>query len=171
MRKFRSVDATIIPTPYRRLNAAIIPAQESGYFLLRTKLIDIQDLFFGLFKESPYRLASPFEARYDFGRGEIQVCVDVRNGKVFKIIVSEGYRGLLIGKIKVGMLVREAMALEPALYYHEPTEIILHRSYPGVGMEVDAIDPYAEAVPDMCIAYISVFIPELHTLDGHKGLW
>lgn len=155
------------------LNAPIVPDYGLGGFVLRTSLIEIQDLIAGLevFAPGSYRLVNPFEARYTLGSGEVEIGVDVRNGKIARLVARPGYKGSLFGKILVGMKVAEAFELEPRLYYDEAEETILCRGVPGVALDVSEIDPPPELVPAMLIDAISVTPHELHFLAGQKGNW
>ena len=156
-----------------RLDAEIVPNQGLGNLTLRSHISDLEDLLVGLgvYEEGSFRLASPFEARYRLGRGEIEVAVDVRNGKIFKLIAYEGYRGKLFGKIAAGMLVGDAMRLEPKLYYDEAEEAVLCRGVSGLTIDVPEIDPPAELVPGMPIKAIAVYAEEINTLQGNSGRW
>lgn len=156
-----------------RLDAEIIPNHGLGNLTLRAHISELEELLVGLgvFEEGSYSLVSPFEARYRLGRGEIEVAVDVRNGKIFKLIAYEGYRGKLFGKITAGMLVGDAMTLEPKLYYDEVEEAVLCRGVPGLTIDVPEIDPPAELVPGMRIKAIAVYAEEINTLQGNWGRW
>ncbi|MBC6424331.1 MAG: hypothetical protein GDA43_24885 [Hormoscilla sp. SP5CHS1] len=70
-----------------QLDAPIVPDRRLGGFDLRTPIRDLSDFLCGLgsWREGFCELVSPFEARYRLGKGEIELAVDVRNGKVFKI--------------------------------------------------------------------------------------
>jgi hypothetical protein len=155
------------------LDAPIVPNSGLGGLKLRLRAIDIQDLLMGLgsTREGSFRLASPFDARYYLGKGEVAVAVDARNGKVFMLSASGGYRGSLFEHIFVGMKVSDAMALEPHLYYDEAEEMILCRGVPGLSIDIPDIDPRPESVPEMVISAINVFAEETRTLGGQEGRW
>jgi hypothetical protein len=156
-----------------RLDAPIVPNVGLGGLVLRTKLSDIQDLVrgVGLYKAGQAELIAPFEARYSLGIGEVEVCVDIRNGKVFKLIAGRGYQGSLLEKIAVGMKVQEAMTFVPELYYDEREEGIFLKGYPGVQVDVPEIDPLPKSVPEMQIKAICVFISEIDSPEGRAGTW
>lgn len=155
------------------LAAPILPNEGLGGLKVRAKIADLQNLFLGLglYKKGAYSLVAPFEARYRLGDGEIEVGVDVRNGKVFKLIAGPGYQGLLCGKIGVGMAVWEAMRREPSLRYDEAEEALVYEGCPGVLLDVPEIDPLPEAVPALMISGISVYAPEAFSPAGQKGNW
>lgn len=155
------------------LASPIIPNEGLGGLHLRERLADIQDLFLGLglYKKGECRLVAPFEARYLLGDGEIEVSVDIRNGKVFKLTAGQGYQGLLCGKVSVGMAVRDAMQREPSLRYDEAEEAILHDGCPGVLLDVPEVDPLPETVLGLTISAISVYAAEAFSAAGQKGNW
>jgi hypothetical protein len=155
------------------LDAHITPNEGLGGLRLRTKLIEIQDLVTPQMYTDPatYQLVSPFEARYTMANGAIEVAVDVRNGKIFKLIAREGYWGKLFGTIAVGMLAADAMQIEPGLKYDEAEETIICEGVPGLAIDVPAKDPPAELVPTMTISAINVFAVEILTANGQRGHW
>jgi len=155
------------------LDAPIIPDEGLGGLTVRTRIRDIQDGFTGLSitKEGSFNLVSPFDARYHLQKGEVTVSVDVRNGKVFMLSAGNGYRGLLFGKIFVGMKVEDAINAEPKLYYDEAEEMILCEGCEGLSLDIPEIDPPVELVPEMTFSAINVFAQETRTLKGQQGEW
>jgi hypothetical protein len=141
------------------IEAPIIPKQSLGGFKLRTHIEELEDIIFGLgvWKEGSCKLMPPFEARYTFGKGEVEIAVDVRNGKIFRISAHTGYKGKLFNQIGIGMPVREVFELEPKLYYDEPEEMILHHDILGISLDIFDIDPPPALVPNMNIDAISVY--------------
>ena len=147
-----------------RTEAPIVPAEGLGGFKLRAHVSELEDILDSIYVKNLrnprwYELVSLYEARYDLG--PVAVAVDVRNGKVFKVIASEGYEGKLFGKIHVGMSVREAMALEPRMYYDEAEEGLYLKGCPGVVLEVPEDDPWPREVRSYPISAISVYAPEV----------
>ena len=155
------------------LASAILPNEGLGGLKVRTPLADIQDLFLGLglYKKGDCHLVAPFEARYRLGEGEIEVSVDVRNGKVFKLTAGPGYQGLLCGKISVGMAAGEAMQRETGLRYDEVEEAIVYDGCPGVLLDVPEVDPQPDRVPALTISAISVYASEAFSPAGQTGNW
>lgn len=154
------------------LNAEIVPDVGLGGLKLRTHLSELENIKeFPWFRPDSYCLVSPFEARYRFSDGKIAAAVDVRNGKVFKLIAYRGYLGKLLGQICVGMSVREAMKIEPRLFYDEAEEVIACKDVPGLTIDIPEIDPPIELVPDLFIHAISVFVTEIRTVSGQEGNW
>lgn len=158
-----------------KINEPIRPGQGLGGLRLRTEIGDYQDLILEKVSDETCtcELIRPFEARYAFEQGVIQVAVDVRNSKIFKLIAGHGYEGLLFGKIKVGMTVAEAMSLDSDLYYDEVEEAVLHRRPEGRGVVIDVpeIDPPPHMVPGLRISHISIHIEELTEPQAQRGSW
>jgi hypothetical protein len=156
-----------------QLDAPILPNQGLAGFLLRTHVRDLQEMFtnLALAEEITFELSRLFEARYRLGGGSVELAVDVRNGRVFRISAYSGYRGLLFGKITVGMTVREAMALVPSLYYDEAEEVVRCKDCEGVSVDVAQVDPLPHLVADMTIHAINVHAVEIDMLTGQDGHW
>lgn len=156
-----------------RLDADIIPNQALGGITLRSNISDLEEGLAGLgaWKPGSFELVAPFEAKYKLGNGEIELYVDIRNGKIFKLAAGKGYRGKFCGNISIGMAVRQAMAIEPRLYYDESNELILCKDIAGLAMGVPEIDPLPETVPDMNIESIIVYATEIDTPRGQRGEW
>jgi hypothetical protein len=150
----------------------IVPNSSLGGLRLRTHMSDMPELFrgLGITTLGSYGMASPFEARYLFGDGSVQASVDVRNGRIFKLIASKSYQGRF-GAIRVGMLVRDALLADTRLYYSEAEECILCRGVRGITMNVSAIDPDWSQVPWLPISDITVYAVEIETLEGQEGHW
>lgn len=155
------------------LGADILPNQGLGGLTLRSNIRDFENLLSGLgvWQEGSFKLVSPFEARYTFGNGAIEVAVDVRNGKVFKLTAYAGYQGRLFNKITVGMSVQHAMKLEPRLFYDEAEEVIFCKDVQGLVIDIPEIDPPPNLVQKMTIYAISVYAEEIMTGPGLKGEW
>jgi len=164
----------------RHMMTAILPDRDIeaneglGGLKLRTPLMDLEHLLWGFevrrgSEEGWYELVGLYEARYDLG--PVAIGVDVRNGKVFKLIAQEGYAGKLFGTIEVGMNVGEAMSLEPRLFYDDIEEGLYVRGCAGVTLDVPEIDPPPEVVPSYPISAISVYAEEAVAPEGQSGNW
>ncbi len=151
--------------------ADILPGHSLGGVMVRTPVIELQDMIMDQVRASPdaYSLEGVFEARYRLADGAIEIAADVRNGKVFKICANAGYQGTLLGTLRVGMTVRDAMLAEPRLYYSEPEEMLLIEGIDGVSLDVQEIDPIPDEVPSMPIWSICVHIPELLSRSAQAG--
>jgi hypothetical protein len=153
--------------------ADIIPNQGLGGLQLRIPVRAIQELLdsLGVLREGSYQLVAPFEARYRLAGGAVEVAVDIRNGKVFKLIAHAGYKGALFGRVTVGMRVRDAIAVEPRLYYNPAEEFICCEGVSGLAIDLPVIDPLPREVPELIISSIAVYASEIATLQGQEGDW
>lgn len=106
-----AVNQPLLKTLELQLDAPIIPSYSLGGFLLKTPICELTDILvgLGLWMEGCYELVSLFEARYRLGKDEVELAVDVRNGKLFKLTAYSGYRGRLFEKIAIAMRVQEAV--------------------------------------------------------------
>ena len=156
-----------------RLDAPIVPDEGLGGLHLRMEIRAYQDhlVDLGLIHEGSFELASPIEALYRIGRGEVEIAVDVRNGRIFKLIAGSGYRGTLFGRVRVGMTAREAMCREPRLDFDEAEGGLICRDVDGLHIGLGDPDPPAKLVPDLTIETICVFAKEIVTLQGQEGDW
>jgi hypothetical protein len=134
---------------------------------------DLTDFLVGLGVSKPgrYELVTPFEARYAFGDGSIQCCVDVQNGKVFKLIATNNYSGTFDAKIRIGMLVQEAIQVDQRLYYDEAEEGLLCKGTQGIRFDLPIVDPLPSEVASLRIAAIVVYATESQTEQGQAGRW
>jgi hypothetical protein len=155
------------------LFGAIVPNESLGGLRLRTYVSEISDLVVGLgvSKIGAYELKSPFEARYYFDDSSVQCSVDIRNGKIFKLIATNNYKGMFEQKIQVGMLVHNAISLDPRIYYSEPEECLFCSGVQGILLSLPIIDPDPFAVSSLRISSIVVYAIEIETSIGQEGNW
>lgn len=151
----------------------IIPAHGLGGVLLRRHISEYDSKIAGLgiWKPGHYRLVSPYEARYRIEEDFIEIAVDVRNGKVFKVTALPGYKGDLFGQIAIGMPVAAVIDADSRVYYDEASALILMNGVPGVCLDVPVDDPLPEEVIGLEVSAISVFVPEIETAAGNAGNW
>lgn len=91
-----------------------------------------------------------WEVRYLLG--PVSVGIDIRTGKIFRLVAETGYRGTLPNGIGVGMSVRVAVTMEPRLYYDEPTVLVLIRGCPEVALQLPedlGADPNVNDLTDL----------------------
>jgi hypothetical protein len=155
------------------IEAPIVPDYGLGGFVLRNRIAKSQELLTGLgvLKKGSFRLVSPFEARYILDNGEIEIAVDTRNGKIFKLSAHPGYRGTLFEHIRVGMPVWQVLKIEPRIYYSEAEGAFFCRGVEGLTLDVPDSDAPPDIVPSMIISAISVFAVEILTARGQDGDW
>ena len=113
----------------------IIPNVGLGGFLLRTPLKDLHRFLMDIYIErkgdsSWCSAESIFDIAYDLA--PMLLVVNAHNGKVGSIIARSGYCGTVFGRISVGMLIGDAMAIDDRLYYDEALEKVFVRDCPGV---------------------------------------
>jgi hypothetical protein len=101
-----------------------------------------------------YWMSSPWEVRYTLG--PVEIGVDVRSGRIFKLTAREGYRGTLFDRIRVGMIVADVMALDQRVAYDEVEALLTVRGCTGITLDVAALDPDLRDVPMLRITAISV---------------
>jgi hypothetical protein len=153
--------------PTRRIDIAapIVPGRSLGGIKLRTRSTTIEDLMMEeVVAGAEYGMAGPFEVRYLLGpNGEVGLSIDVRKGRVFKMIAFAGHQGRLFKNIAVGMPVRDAFSQDPRLYYDEVEGAIRCEGVNGLVIDVPRNLPSPAAVPDQRIEAISVHVPQLDT--------
>lgn len=158
-------------------DAPIVPDCSLGGLRLRTSISEIQDTIMELYSKylvsnkKTFSLPTPFEARYEFGEGEVIAWTDIRNGKIFKLTACSGYSGTLFGTIHVGMKIKDAMIIEPNLYYDDILEVVACKGCPGLAIDLPEADPPSVLVPQMEIKAINVYAAEALTPTGNKGIW
>ena len=172
-----------MPFPGRftpNLDEPIIPGVGLGGLRVGTHLTQIQESIADMIDQRTNRVevASLFEARYYVAEGAVAIGVDIRKGKIFRLSALAGYRGLLFGRIGVGMKVADAFVRIPALYHNDALGLIKYRDpdsdgadLTGMAIDVGVYDPPAQLVPSMTIHSISVTITNLDTVEGQRGTW
>jgi len=149
---------------YLQCGAPIVPNVGLGGLTLRRPVTDLDEIIDhvpGRYTSSDWFLLDPpYEVRYVFGC--VAVAVDVRTGHIFKLIAQDGYTGMLLEKIRLGMLVADAQRVEPRLYFDEFDGLLRIRECDGVVLDVPIPDADPVDIPSMPIYAISVFAPEAH---------
>lgn len=159
MKKFDLID----------VKAPIIPGEGLGDLKLRTHIRDYYELVqtFSWIDEKTLKdcsvyLFSPFHVGYEMKDTLIMV-FHIPNGKLLKICALKNYKGMLLGKIKIGMPIKKALKIEPNLFYDEGEELYFIKGIKGVSIETDAYNKYIEA--------ITVHVNELDELRGDYKNW
>lgn len=148
---------------FLQCHAPITPNVGLGGLTLRQPITDLDDMIAqvpGRYTESDwFSLDPPYEVRYEFGC--VAVAVDVRTGRIFKLIAQNGYTGTLLEAIRLGMLVADAQRVEPRLFYDEFDGLLRVRECDGVSLDVPEYDADPALVASMPICAISVFASEV----------
>lgn len=155
------------------LNAPIEPARSAAGIHLGTHVSELDDLLGPLQAQfpHPFSLATVYEARYSFERGAVVLAFDVRNGRLFRITVGTGYKGSLFDRIRIGMTFRAAKQQDKRLEFSSAEAGVEVRGCEGVFLEFpddEVLDAEQENPP---ISFISVFVPQILTLQGQDGNW
>jgi hypothetical protein len=154
--------------------APIVPGESLGGIALRQHITALDEMIMKNYWMHPaeydwYFMSHIHELTYRIGN--ISICIDVRNGKVFKLIAHEGYKGKLFGKIAVGMSIEDAMTACPDLHYDEDDWIVRSRQHEGIVIDAEEIDPDPATVGTLPIRGIAVFVPEAFSGTGLRGAW
>lgn len=96
-----------------------------------------------------------------FKLGQVDSGVDIRSGRIFKLIARQGYRGELFDCLRVGMTVSQARQFKPELQFDEPSSCYVFPGCPGLAIDVGIDDPDPSVAEFMPIAAISVYDPQL----------
>ena len=137
-------------------NLPIVPGKGLGGIELRRNIGDYDRLLQCFPADMEWQLDFPYYAFYTLPCS-IGIGVDIRNGMVSRITALAGYRGMLEGKIHVGMRFHEAYALDPQLYYDESLHEVRSRSVPGVALLPPDSDTDPKGLPSQPIVGISIF--------------
>jgi hypothetical protein len=93
------------------------------------------------------------------GPPAIDVCIDVRDGRVISVSALAAYRGALFGGIRAGMTFVDAAQIEPRPYYDEVGDEVRVRECSGIALQFVEDDPFPEQVPQLTIVEIQAFDP------------
>ena len=150
------------------ISAPIIPGESIGGIPLYSHIRDYRDLVNSFEycekktgKDLSHSFFGTFEIAYEY-KDIMTLVFSIINGKLLIIIAQKGYNGLLFDKIRVGMNIKEAMKLEPRIYFdnvHE--EYYLVKGEKGIMLETDPATGN--------IAVIMVNIKEMDEIEDDKG--
>jgi hypothetical protein len=138
--------------------APIVPGVRLGGFELGRNIREYEDTTVPHFIRGKLklRLPQPFRACYTFGDWGIEIRVDVTDGKIVQIAALKGYRGTLLGEIRVGMPAGDAIRLAPSLYWDGLEARIYSQAERGVFLDIGGSVPES-IVSEMTIESIVVF--------------
>lgn len=101
----------------------------------------------------------------------LEIYVDKRNEKIYKIAVLKGFSGAFEEKIRLGMTIPDACEKDPRLYFKESESIMLFKGIEGICIDLGVDDPWPDELDDLCVDSIIVFATEAFTFEGLKGHW
>jgi hypothetical protein len=154
------------------LTAPVVPAESLGGLQIRTHVTDIDDLLRGIGTTSPgtFELVRPYEARFSFGDGSVEAAVDIRNGRIFKLIGRRNYKGCF-GAVALGMIAAEVFRHDSRFFFDDAEGYFFCKGVPGLAIELPDDDPDPQQVLRLPISAFSVYAPGINTADGQGGNW
>jgi len=134
------------------LYAPIIPQVGIGGLELSTHIKKYKELVSSFsrldtvtLEDRSVSLFSPFHIAYELQNTLIMV-FDVLTGNLQRICACKDYKGVLLKKLRVGMLMEEAIRLEPRLKYDELEEYFYIEGVAGVTIEADENNKYIKVI-------------------------
>ena len=140
------------------INAPILPWKGLGGIRLYTTIRELRKLL-----ESEEVNAVVYHnmwIKYEV-KNILELFFHLANGKLFKIVTLDGYKGELFNKIGVNTLESELFQIEPSFAYDDFEEVFI--SDKGVFIETDPISKKA--------TWISVYIKELNENNFEEANW
>ncbi len=153
------------------INADIVPNVGLGGFLLRNKITEYLEVFVKLKQDNAieFEQTGLFEACYKIKSCALEVYVDIRNSKVYKIAAVAGYKGGLNHNIYVGMSIEDAFTINSDLYFREADSAVLCKNTEGIAIDLGVDDPWPEEIMELNVDSIVVFAPEVFSALGQCG--
>ena len=130
------------------INAPIIPYEGMGGIKLYSTIKDLKETLIG--DNVKATVLNNLWIRYEIS-DYLYLFFSLLNGKLFKITTLSGYKGLLWGKIKVGMKAEEFIKIEPSFRYDDFEEV--YECDKGVFIETDVDEDRA--------LWISVYVRDI----------
>lgn len=145
------------------INKAIIPATSLGGFNIGYSISEYSDYLMrnNIVGNLTYTQVGIYSTLYTVNSLPIEVYVDTRDGRIYKISAIKGYQGTYNNLIEVGMSTKAVFELGNHFYYDECDQGILSTEIEGIIFEPDDEDPYPEEVPTLNIGAITIFNPEV----------
>ncbi|SHJ81824.1 hypothetical protein SAMN02745248_01022 [Hathewaya proteolytica DSM 3090] len=140
------------------INEPIIPYQGIGGIKLYSTIRELKPLLED--RKVKAQILNNLWIRYEIA-DSLYLFFNLVNGKLFKITTLNGYKGLLWGKIGVGMKAQDFMKIEPSFNYDDFEEV--YESSKGVFIETDAVEDTA--------IWISVYVKEMDEPNFNEGNW
>lgn len=102
------------------IKAPIIPYEGMGGIKLGSSIKDLKDILTD--SKVKATVLNNLWIRYEIS-DDLYLFFSLLNGKLFKITTLSGYKGLLWGKIKVGMKAKDFIKIEPSFRYDDFEEV------------------------------------------------
>lgn len=144
------------------LNAPILPWEGIGGINLKDHIKNFFDMVeINALPEKKSKLICNTLVRYEL-QDSLFLWFNLINGKLYKITALGDYKGMLLGKIHIGMQIEEAIKIEPSIKYDEFEEV--YESSKGFYIEIEQ--------ENGTIQWISVYAQELTDYNFFiKGNW
>jgi hypothetical protein len=117
-----------------------------------------------------YEMKGPYLCKYQSPDRSVDIYIDVRFGVVNMIVARDDFAGSTGRGIHIGMVVSEAMRLDPSLRLSEYYGVLESRDDPGLFLELEDPDPDPESVNSLTVTGIGVNDPSLFTLQENQCL-
>ncbi|SFF40180.1 hypothetical protein SAMN04487969_13411 [Paenibacillus algorifonticola] len=140
------------------LNAPILPWVGIGGLSLHSHISNYYPLLVN--EDVQAKLLGKFLIRYEINES-VDLWFNLMNGKLFKITALNKYRGMLFGKIRIGMHINEVLSIEPSFEYDDFEEV--YCSSKGIYIETNPVNE--------TVMWISVFVRESENQDFEDGNW
>lgn len=156
------------------LIAPILPNESLGNIVLRENIKVLLQTF--KFENIVYlsereNIYSKTVTIYKIFNDAINIAVDNRNSKIFRISASKGYEAKLFDKIMIGDTLFDVIEKEKSFYYSERDDVVLSKKFPGVSLDLEISDFLFSDIKNPKIEYISVYAVESMTVQGQMGNW
>lgn len=145
------------------LNADIIPSVSLGGFVIGRPISEYLDYLekYYLLNKLDYFQTDIYSVQYIVTNVPVEVYVDIRDGRIYKISAVKGYKGKYADLIKVGMSAQKILELGKHFYYDECDQGIFSNEIDGIVFELNDEDPYYEEIESLNIEAITVFNPKI----------
>lgn len=114
------------------------------YEIIHDQLFGKVTPFSAVFKKYAY-LKSPFEMIFTISNC-IELNFNTFNGKLMKISVGKGYKGVFQDNISVGISVKELKEIEKSIIFDEDGECYKFPNIKGVSIICDPYDQFVETI-------------------------
>ena len=138
--------------------ADIVPGKSLGGFDISESVVKYWSLldFYSSLGKLGCSQTSISTVRYSFSGAPVELSVDIRTGKIYKISALVGYVGSFLKKIKVGDSINKVLDQDLGFRYEDFDMAFFSSVYPGIVLEPDIYDPLPEDMPKLNIEAITI---------------